>query len=268
MKHARSLLLAASTLTFLVSACSQPADIQTPTLISQFGGADDDFGAAVALTTTGQALVLSEQAGNNTANDHESDVYESVLVKRYDSSGKLLLNKTLATQACDYNEQNCDNNGLIAWSIHAGFGGYSHALVSSTFVAGDAYDMAQHYVYKLDANGNVVTKLSVGASGSNFDGDFAGNNVVTMTTDDRGNIYVAHRQFDLDYDTFSGTYTNFTTKYSSNGVKLWQRTSAVGIPMDITVSSSGSVYVVGTKGVARYTNSGNLTWTKSATSSR
>jgi hypothetical protein len=49
---------------------------------------------------------------------------------------------------------------------------------------------------------------------------------------------------------------------------VWQRTSTVGTPYGITVSSSGSVYVVGTTGVARYTSSGNLTWSKAANNSK
>ncbi len=52
MKNVRSLLLAASTIALLISACSQPADIQAPTLEPQFGSADDDYGQDVALTST------------------------------------------------------------------------------------------------------------------------------------------------------------------------------------------------------------------------
>jgi hypothetical protein len=83
-----------------------------------------------------------------------------------------------------------------------------------------------------------------------------------MAVDGSGNIYAAQQKADFTEDYCGATRTNVVTKYSTNGTLLWQRTSTVGIPYGITVSSTGSVYVVGDKGMARYTNSGNLNWTK------
>jgi hypothetical protein len=48
----------------------------------------------------------------------------------------------------------------------------------------------------------------------------------------------------------------------------WQRSSTVGTPFAVTVSGSGSVYVAGAAGVARYGNNGGLIWSKTANNSR
>jgi hypothetical protein len=86
--------------------------------------------------------------------------------------------------------------------------------------------------------------------------------------DGGGNIYVARQKADFSEDYCSATRSNVVAKHSPSGALLWQRTSTVGVPYDITVSSSGSVYVVGTTGLARYSSSGGLTWRKAANNSK
>lgn len=51
-------------------------------------------------------------------------------------------------------------------------------------------------------------------------------------------------------------------KYSGTGKLLWQSISKVGALSSVSVSNRGNVYVAGTTGIARYTNSGKLSWTK------
>jgi hypothetical protein len=57
-----------------------------------------------------------------------------------------------------------------------------------------------------------------------------------------------------------GRVSFLLTKYASEGSLIWQRSSSTvspyGTPADLTVSSSGSVYAVGSKGF--YSSTGSL----------
>ena len=87
-----------------------------------------------------------------------------------------------------------------------------------------------------------------------------------MAVDGGGNIYGAFERANVNSEKCSRSNpTNIVAKYSTTGVLQWQRTSTVGTLKSITASSSGSVYVVGSAGLARYTNSGSLTWSKPST---
>lgn len=81
-----------------------------------------------------------------------------------------------------------------------------------------------------------------------------------MAVDKSGNFYIAAQGNDYEG-------SNYLAKYTSSGNLIWKRASntvpAYGTPTDLTVSSSGSVYVVGTKGFSRYSNAGDLVWSKS-----
>ena len=81
-----------------------------------------------------------------------------------------------------------------------------------------------------------------------------------MAVDASGNVYVVRVQYDIDAN-FNGSHSNVIAKYTTGGTLLWKHTLTVGIPRGVAVSSNGNVYVAGLSGVARYTNSGNLSWT-------
>lgn len=262
MKNARSLLLAASTVALLVSACSQaPAGLDAPTLEPQFGTAEDDLGADVAVSSDGQVYALTNQ-GSGIA-----DGRYQTLLRRHDSNGDLLWNKRIAALTCEFLFSPCYNITGRVLKIDAR--GNAYALVAETGDFQDFATYAAYDLYKHDADGKLVKKIDdVAFNIYGWDERADHQNALDMAVDDSGNIYLAYENSEFDYDSFEGLDYNLITKYSSSGVKQWQRTSTVGVPYGITVSDSGSVYVVGTEGVARYTNSGSLTWSKAANNSR
>lgn len=266
MKNARPLLLAASTLALLISACSQPADIQAPMLEPQFGSADDDYGSGVALTRTQQVFVLSSQEGYIYGEEGYKDGPDKkALLTLYDASGKKTWSKELASYTCNWNQwDGCGGSeGLETQTLELDAENNVHALISTSTVAGDAAILTQNHVYKVDASGKVVKKVYVGTSGALLGYDYDARNHLDVAVDKAGTIYVAKAQFSYNDDTLEGSYQNMVAKYSTSGSLQWQRTSKVGTPKAITVAPSGNVYVVGSTGISRYSSGGSLSWTKS-----
>lgn len=268
MKNARPLLLAASTVALLISACSQaPVGLDTPTLAPQFGSADDDYGGDVALTSAQQVFVLSSQKGYSYDDRGEANgLDERAFLTRYDASGGKVWSKELASFTCDWDQdEGCDGNnrGLTAEALELDVRGYVYALISESNVGYDAAYFTRNYVYKIDATGKVAKRIYVGLSGALVGYNYNAYNHLDIAINDEGAIHVSKAQFTYDDDEISGSYENVIAKYASSGTLQWQRTSKVGTPKAITVAPSGSVYVVGSTGFSRYTNSGSLTWTKS-----
>ena len=268
MKNARSLLLAASTVALLVSACSQaPAGLDAPMLEPQFGSADNDFGQDVALSPTGDVYTLTKQTGSTYDEYSQNGKYDYVFLKHYSSSGSLVASKKIESFTCGYPGygayvEDCDFSfGLGVHELHSDAHSYTYALLSSSYVVDDSATTSRYSVYKLDASGRVVKTVAVGTTGRGFESS-APSDFLDVAVDKNGAIYVAKRQFDYDPYYESEPYTNVIAKYSSGGTLQWQRISKVGVPKAVTVSESGSVYVVGSSGISRYAGSGSLTWTK------
>lgn len=261
MNRVRPLVLAATTLLF-ISACSTPDDLTPPTLEPQFGTAADDIGEDVAVAPTGEVYALSEEFSRG--------IFYKVLLHRYNGSGTLVWSREVASANCsDYPECRYPT----ARTLQVDAQGNTYALVASyaNYSFLDTYDSVSYTVYKYDAAGNRVGRFDVGANawaigkiGRQEQHEYA----VDVAVDGGGNVYVAREQYTLDPDDLSVTYAYVVAKYATNGALLWQRLSTVGTPYGVTVSRSGSVYVVGTTGLARYTNDGNLTWTVKADNSR
>ncbi len=263
MKNARPLLLAASAVALLISACSQaPADLEEPTLAPQFGSTDDDFGRDVTLTSAGDVYVLAEQTGR-TYDSGNGGEYANALLKRYDSRGTLLFSKNVASYTCDNNVyEDCGFTGFSVESLHADANGSTYALIDNSSTMDDSVFVHRYSVHKADASGRVVKTIEVGTTGNEFDSPHS--NFLDVAVDKAGAIYVAKRQYDYQpYPYETDPYTDVIAKYSTNGALQWQRTSTVGVPKGITVAASGNVYVVGSTGIGRYTNTGSLTWTQS-----
>lgn len=265
MKNARPLLLAASTLALLISACSQPADIQAPMLEPQFGSADDDYGQDIALTSAQQVFVLSSRKGYSHDSSGEVNGFdERAILTRYDTSGKQIWSKELASYICEWDGY-CDGNDIRSdvETLEADTKGYIYGVISWNGVADDEANVTHYYVYKVGSTGKLIKKIDVGTSGALIGDNYKANNHVDVAVDKDGAIYIAKRQFDFSsyYETLS--YTNIVAKYSTSGSLQWQRTSKVGTPKAITVAPSGNVYVVGSTGISRYSSGGSLSWTKS-----
>ncbi len=263
MKNARPLLLAASAVALLVSACSQaPADLKGPTLAPQFGTADEDVGVDVAVSSVDHVYVLSDQ-------DLECDesVPQRVLLRRYDSGGNLAWNKQVIFSEYNYDTE-CED--LRARILQTDAQGNTYVLVSHSGISDDVRYYITYNLYKYDAAGNLLTRIdNIGKNYWAFEEpDAEHENAIDMAVDGGGNVYLAYESSEFDYGSSESSTTNLVSKYSTTGARQWQRVSTVGLPYGITVSSSGSVYVVGTTGIARYTNSGSLTWSKAADNSK
>jgi hypothetical protein len=77
-----------------------------------------------------------------------------------------------------------------------------------------------------------------------------------VSVDGSGNVYAVVHQ------DVSGTVRDVVTKYYANGNLNWERISPVGTPYGITVTGAGHIYVIGSQGMARYSSTGKLVWTK------
>ncbi len=261
MTHTRRIgALSALALTLVLAACGTPEDLNVPTLEPQFGSEEDDIGFDVFAATNGRVFVLSEEAGTEYEYDYDYDYYNSYEYERlylqfYDTSGNFVSTTYIDGASCNWDYRDCsDGDRLKPRGLYADSKGFRYALYSIAGYDDDNY--INYYVTKLDASGNNYT-YSLGR-GSND----SARSVIDIAVDSSGNIYVAKAEYSYDYNLGDGTYTNVVSKYSTTGALQWQRTSTVGTPRGITVSSSGSVYVVGSTGLARYTSTGGLTWTK------
>lgn len=246
--------LAALALTLVLGACSTPDDLTAPALEPQFGTSDNDFGADVAYASSGRVYVLSEQAGyvpDPYWEGHETFSTRTVL-NRYDGSGTLTWRKELISDYCDYECHRINPRAVLADTK-----GYMYVLVRDYFTGEmDAYPaFAGYYLYKYDASGYEVARYAIGNADPNSPS--VNQIAVDVAVDSSGNVYAAVAERPTDW---GGETQNFVAKYSTNGTLLWQRTSSVGMPYGVTVSSSGSVYVAGATGVVKYTNAGNQSW--------
>lgn len=247
-------------LALLMASCSQPRDFTTPTLVPQFGTADDDVGIDVATVSMGRVYSLSQQTG-----PYQNGFYNKIFLSRQDASGKVIWTREVASAICAPDEtafgDDCET--VRAVSLVADSLSNISALTASVYSA--VYDCCDtelfnvnYAIRKYDALGQYISSL-------HFEDDLNPSrrqDPVAFTTDG-SNFYVVRKSYTNTSDYYDdGVYLNIVTKYSASGTRLWQRLSKVGVLKDITVASSGNVYVVGTKGLARYTNSGNLTWTK------
>ena len=254
----RTWALSALALTLILGACSTPADLTAPTLKPQFGTTQNDFGVDAATASSGRVYVLSAQKDDDNS---DYDYYDAVVLRRYDANGALNWTREVASASCDYN---CGAYGVEARTLAADSRGYSYALITYSGVEQDCATAYYHYVEKYDASGNFIRSVYVGINGSPF-GYTTGaefTDVADLAVDSSGNLYVAYQAIDFSDDYCDGKLTNVVAKYSATGALQWQRLSTVGIPYGISLSSSGFVYVAGSTGVAKYSGSGDLRWTK------
>lgn len=244
--------LAALALTLVLGACSTPADVSLPGLEAQFGTSDNDFGVDVAYPSSGRVYVLSEQAGNVPDPYWEGNETFSTrtVLNRYDGSGNLTWTRELFSDYCDYECHQVSPRVVLADSK-----GFVYVLVRDYFTGeDDAYpSYTGYYLYKYDASGYPITSYAIG--NAYRDSPSVNQIAVDVAVDSSGNIYAAVAERPT---AWGGETLNFVAKYSPTGTLLWQRTSPVGLPYGVTLSSNGNVYVGGSTGVAKYTSSGDL----------
>lgn len=263
----KPLLFVALALGLLISACSQtPLEQIEGGLEPQFGTADEDYGIDVAFASTGRIYVLSQQDGPvyeeyEDGTSYENGIYSDILLKRYDGSGNLIWSTRVAGDYCYWDWYDCDWS-VEPKSIYTDSRGYVYVLnTSESYSENYHHTFITHTVNKYDASGSYISSAEVGSDGG--EPGSVPTSGIDVVVDSVGNIYAAGTKHTFNGYTETGSTTHVVSKYATNGALLWQRTSTVGIPKGITVSSTGNVFVVGSTGVARYTSSGNLTWTKS-----
>lgn len=259
MQTTRTLIFIAAVFTLLISACSQPEDLSAPTLAPQFGTADDDRGVDVATVSSGRVYTLSQRNGPYD----QFGNYSSVFLQRQDSSGAVIWEKEIDWEVCDpdhdYYFEGSDCGTVKAVSLVADAQSNINVLTLYTYRGTSMdvdYETVSYGIYKYSASGQYVSSLSLIDYISEYGVE---PGTVAFMVDASGNIFATHKVYSSEFD-YLGSYV--VAKYAPNGTRLWLRASPVGTPSDITVSSSGSVYVVGNQGMARYTNGGGLTWKK------
>ena len=252
----RTWALSALALILILGACSTPDDLAAPTLEPQFGTAQNDFGVDVAAASSGRVYVLSEQVGEAPPGEYSyQDTNTKTLLNRYDASGKLIWTKELIDNFCTYE---CYLETPRSVSVDAK--GFIYVLIANHFTGeSDAYPpFTGYYLYKYDDSGRELRQYTIGNTNTN---DPSVNQIsVDVTVDSAGNIYAAVAERATSW--WGGNDLNFVAKYSATGALQWQRGSTVGTPNSISLSSSGFVYVAGSSGVAKYSGSGDLRWTK------
>lgn len=227
MKFARPLVIAASALALLVSACSQPEDVATPALAPQFGTAFEDRADTVAYDPK---RAYSYVAGVDTINRKlPNDFIESggvVFLRRYTKTGGLVwqwreavesgvdpfVNATLVNDA---------GNTYLGWLLYS-TDGYLGATV-----------------LKFSPAGKVLYRLSIDNGIFDLEGDAAGNIYLSGLT--------AH---DEEVEKY------FLRKYDPQGKLVWERLrtfddfggakdGSIAQPSDVGIAEDGSLYVAG-----------------------
>lgn len=234
MKHARPLLLAASALFLLISACSQPADIQTPSLEPQFGTAGDDRGENLAVSTRG---IYSTGIWD-----------EKPVVFKFTRDGRLPWLRELTAKPGD--------DGVRVYDVASTSSGQAYVFYASSYEettpnGEHTFTYSTYYLRKYAPEGKVLweRKLTEPSDGFNL----ADNN---LGVDSSNNVVVALLNGEL-------------RKYSASGTLLWSRNTATDI-RDLEVAPNDFIMLTAQTPsdtddddrLMRYSSSGKLIWTK------
>ncbi len=230
-------------LTLVLGACSTPADLTAPTLEPQFGTEYNDVGVDVTVTTNGYVYELEQggYGGEYYDESWEEDIWyvgNTIDLSRYDNNGNFVWSTEVADDYCSELSDACGSS--VPVTVFSDARGYVYVLFSRDE---NGYGERYYHVSKYDSTGRLIRRIQFG------DGFISSSLGLDATVDASGNLYVIHDE-------------SFVAKYSPSGSLLWQRTTTVGASRSISLSSNGYVYVAGSTGVAKYTNSGNLSWTK------
>ncbi|MBN8703693.1 MAG: T9SS type A sorting domain-containing protein [Bacteroidetes bacterium] len=222
-----------------------------------------------------------------------------LFIAKYDTNGNLLWAKSFGAQDDDY-------------GTSAAIDGMNNIFVSGTFentqlVFGanttiyntNSNGSADIFIAKFDSAGNIIWAQAIGGSSN--------DEVMSITCDLNGNVYIAGQYAGASISTGSITTTNtsytgigysgFIAKYSTNGTPLWAESVIGGGNLfgsglnNIKADTSGNIFVTGgyynasiTIGgltisntdlsgntsdafIAKYSPTGNIKWIKNLTGS-
>ncbi len=244
--NTRPLLLAVSIIGLLISACSQPTDVQTPSLEPQFGTALDDRADAVATDPQRGAVYV---AGTDSIDpDEPGEQGGNIFLRRYNRDGSLNWQKRLFSTYTDprVNGLYTDTAGnvYIGWSEFS-LDGYLDAVL-----------------VKLDPSGRQLYRVDLDNGIRDFELDAKGNAYISGLADRDGQVE-----------------REFVRKYNARGQKVWGRARLydssydiiagfeVPIPDELSPATDGSLYVRGyidgKSVLTKYSSGGRALWQRS-----
>lgn len=262
MRFSRSLLLAALPVTFLVAACSQPADIQAPDLAPQFGTPGSDRGDAVVNDPERAHVYV---AGISAANS--SGERGTVYLRRYSQNGTLAWKRLIQVAT-----------GVDDPDVHVA-GRVDGVQVDAS---GNVYVGWSREVY--DWYNRDAFLLKFNSSGTLLSERYVGSHLEDFEVDGVGNLYLAVGNYG---DHPEGAYESYyLRKHDAQGRLVWERSrtydsegqlenpaQAIPAPYDIGLASDGSLYVAGSNEnrccsqegapeLSKYSSAGVTLWEK------
>jgi len=214
----------------------------------QLGTSSEDWGLGVTIDSSDNIYLTGRTIGGLDGNTNSGD-NDTFLVK-YNSSGNKQWTRQFGTSSSDVTSDggkgiNVDSSGNVYVTGHT-YGG-----LDGNTNSGD-YDI---FLVKYNSSGTKQWLRQLGTSSED-----RGNSV---SSDSSGNVYVTgYTHGGLDGNTNSGSSDIYLMKYNSSGTKQWiiqLGTSSTDIGRDVSVDSSGNIYVAGFSegGLDGNTNSGN-----------
>lgn len=241
MNYARPLVLAASALALLISACSQtPADLDASTLEPQYGTSLYDYGKSVAVNPSGNVYALSLEA----TNDYISGTYDNaplakgkklgvVTLRRFDRSGAQLWVARQDLGVCQ--DESCT---VSVREVAADRSGNAYVIYSA--------DNFADYLVKYASNGAKQWQQEL-KNGTRVPAVFG------LATDSKGAVYVSESYNDP-------SPVPRLKKYAPDGSIVWSQYIDVVGPRAVAVSSDDAVYVVGSASLGRFGSDGSPKW--------
>ncbi len=258
----RSWALFALALTFVLAACSTPADLAPP-LEPQFGTSDKDTGLDLKVDSSGRVFVLSETT--------EGEYNSHAQVRRFDNTGKTIWTKDVYSAAGCYADDRIDKLEADArGNVYLGYVYYGCEYQPRLV---EKYDSSGRYLYtlELDSDASYDFTFSVDASGYIYKvadgllekyspgGAYLWSAVTDVETlDQLPALQVASN----GYVFVAGP--NGVSRYTSGGTLSWTKSFAWSKPeLGFDVAASGSnVYVRNLTTIRKLDASGRQLWTK------
>ena len=252
------IILSISLFSLTVISCSSSSDSGSSTTsdntttpwsgTQQFGTSSEDWGLGMTIDSSDNIYLTGRTLGGLDGNTNSGD-NDTFLVK-YNSSGIKQWTRQFGTSSSDVTSDggkgiNVDSSGNVYVTGHT-YGG-----LDGNTNSGD-YDI---FLVKYNSSGTKQWLRQLGTSSED-----RGNSV---SSDSSGNVYVTgYTHGGLDGNTNSGSADIYLMKYNSSGTNQWiiqLGTSSSDIGRDVSVDSSGNIYVAGFTegGLDGNSNSGN-----------
>ena len=224
MNSIRRLFLAAATL-LVLSACSQPNDIQAPTLEPQFAESSTGAASVNAMSANVNGVYLGGSWGNRPA------------LINFTRSGRIPWVRTLPGSA-------------KVKGVTAGLDGEVYLV----YAVNESGGTRSFFVRKYSQTGAALwtQQLATGVKESDTD------TMISASTDGKGNVYLSTS---FGYQKSARVELR---KYWAKGTLAWRR-SVYGYIDNIDVSANGFVHTVSSsnsdnQALTRYDSNGNLLW--------